>query len=78
MSEVIAFPLTHRVGFIRKQARVIAGMGREAGYRHIQRMLRLQINSMKRKGIAQHVIDQEITLLWAALESASNKARVAK
>lgn len=69
MAEVVPFPITRRRAFIARQAHVAAGMRPEAGERYIQHQLKTQGQTMRRRGIDEQIISQELRCMDAAIRT---------
>lgn len=75
MAEVIAFPLVRRVGDIRHKAALLAWRPYEMGSRNPQRTrekllaawLAPRREAMLRRGLAPHVVDQEMRAYETAI-----------
>jgi hypothetical protein len=74
MAEIVPFPLIRRKAFIERHARLIAGMGAEAGERHLRRQLLIQFDALERKGVACETIEREVLTLGSAIRAALWKA----
>lgn len=74
---VLPFPLRRRVAFVDRQARHIAGMNAEAGERHLAYQIKLQRDTLSRKGVDPARIDAEIKALEAAIRAALWRAVLA-
>ncbi|MCK1753803.1 hypothetical protein IVA78_00830 [Bradyrhizobium sp. 137] len=67
MAEVLPFPIARRRDFIRKQATHAARMNPDAAVRYVERQLLAQRDSMRRRGIAETLIDRELHGMTAAM-----------
>ncbi|UPK28388.1 DUF6074 family protein [Bradyrhizobium sp. 195] len=76
MAEVVPFPITRRRAFIARQAHVAAGMRPEAGERYIQHQLNTQAASMRRKGVADFVIQRELNSMELAIRTTMDCRRI--
>lgn len=70
MAEVLPFPLAARVDFVERHARLIAGMSAEVGEAHLQRQLKVQADTLARKGVAPELIESELKALESAIRAA--------
>ena len=73
---VVPFPIVRRHGFIQKQADHAALMNPDSGVRYLQYQLRLQAESMRRKGIDEDLIERELRCMGRAIQAAFIRAKV--
>lgn len=73
MAEVVPFPLTRRRTYIANQAHHALCMRPESGERHIQRQVQMQADVLRRKGVAEHLVQREIRCLETALRVAMQR-----
>jgi hypothetical protein len=71
---VIPFPLFKRRPFVERHARLIAGMGANAGERHLTRQMQIQVDVLERRGVERQLIEKEIQALSSAIRAALWKA----
>ena len=69
MAEVIPFPLTRRRAFIAKQAGHAAEMHPDAATRYVQHQVKVQRDTMLRKGVAEEVIEHELRCMELAIRT---------
>jgi hypothetical protein len=65
---VLPFPIARRRAFIRKQVSHAALINPKAGVRYLQHQLRIQADSMRRKGIAEDLVQRELRFMRRALQ----------
>lgn len=70
MAQIVPFPLARRLDFVDRHARMIAGLSPEAGEGHLSRQLKIQRDTLARKGVAAGVIDVELKSLESAIRVA--------
>lgn len=70
MSRVIPFPISRRGPYIHRQAHRAAELNPDASERYIENQLRLQRDSMQRKGIDPRLIERELSCLEGAIRKA--------
>lgn len=73
MVQVIPFPLTRRGVYIANQAHHALCLRPESGERHIQRQVQMQADVLRRKGVAEHLIEREIRCLETAFRVAMQR-----
>jgi hypothetical protein len=66
---VIVFPLARRRDFVLKHAAHMHELSAEQAYLHLSKQLKVQANTLRRKGIAESVIDVEINNLRIAVRA---------
>jgi len=66
---VFPFPIIRRRAFIRKQASHAALINPEAGVRYLQHQLDVQAGTMRRKGIAEELVQRELRCMRRALQA---------
>jgi hypothetical protein len=64
---IYPFPIVRRHGFIHKQAAHAACMNPESAVRYIEHQLLIQRDAMRRRGIAENLIAQELRCMAAAM-----------
>ncbi|WP_454000022.1 DUF6074 family protein [Afipia felis] len=69
-AKILVFPLRNRIGFVERQARQIAGMNAVAGERHLAHQLRVQRETLERKGVDEALIQSELKQLEGAIRAA--------
>jgi hypothetical protein len=67
MSVIVPFPIVRRHGFIEKQAAHAASMNSDSAVRYIERQLLIQRDTMRRRGVAEHLINKELHCMAAAI-----------
>ena len=74
---VIPFPFSRRVAFIERHADIISCMRPESAERHLAHQLKVQRDSLERRGIAEQIINREISSLERAILALSDQESVA-
>lgn len=69
-ASVLPFPAVRRSGFAQRHACRMAELSPDAAERHLQRQLRIQAETMARKGIAMPLIEAELNQLESAIRAA--------
>ena len=69
MGQVIAYPLSRRVGFVSRQARTMASMSSDAAERYLASQLRQQRQTLERKSVERQSIDQELQNVERAIRA---------
>ena len=64
---VFPFPIVRRHGFIERQAATAASMNPDSAVQYIERQLLIQRDAMRRRGIAENLIDRELHRMAAAI-----------
>ena len=67
MATVIPFPLASRRVMIERQARYAAEINPDAAERHIQQQLKIQADSMRRRGVDEDIIARELRCMETAI-----------
>ena len=67
MTNVVPFPIARRRNFIRKQAAHAARMNPDSAVRYVERQLLAQRDAMRRRGIAENLINRELHSMAAAM-----------
>lgn len=67
---VIPFPRVRNRSFVVRHARRMAAMSQTAGERHLERLLRDQMEISRRRGIPEEVIADEARAVEAAIRAA--------
>ena len=62
-AEVVPFPVVRRLAFLERQVAVAASLRPTASARYISYQLQVQANTMRRKGMAEHYIADEIAAM---------------
>lgn len=70
MATILPFPLARRRLMIEKQARYAAEINSDAAERHIQQQLKIQADSMRRRGIDEDIIARELRCMETAIRAA--------
>ena len=71
---VFPFPIIRRHGFIQKQAAHAASMNPDSAVRYIERQLTIQRDTMRKRGIAENLIDRELYRMAMAMRSEFQRA----
>jgi uncharacterized protein DUF6074 len=66
---IVPFPIVRRHGFIRRQADHAASMSPDAAVRYVEHQLTVQRDAMRRRGIAENLIDRELYRMAMAMRS---------
>jgi hypothetical protein len=66
---IVPFPLASRRSMILRQARYAAELNSDAAERHIQKQLKIQGQAMRRKGIDEQLIAQEINCMETSIRA---------
>ncbi|EKS28155.1 DUF6074 family protein [Afipia felis] len=74
MATILPFPLASRRVMIEKQARYAAELNPDAAERHIQQQLKVQADSMRRRGVDEDIIARELRCMETAIRSALCRA----
>ncbi len=69
MAEVIPYPLSRRVGLIRKQARWYLEQGERGAEKNLKVLVRQQESSLLAKGVAPEVAEAEAKALEGAIRA---------
>jgi hypothetical protein len=69
MAEIVAFPLTRRIGSIRRLARMMASYSREGAERALATPLRQQYEALIRRGIAPDLAAREVRSFELAIRT---------
>jgi Uri superfamily endonuclease len=67
---VVPFPLARRLDLIHRQAEYALCLKPEKVEQHIARQLQCQADALRRRGISDHTITQELTAMEAAIRAA--------
>ena len=73
---IYPFPLAKRGAMIDRQARYAAELGPDAAERHIQQQLKIQGDSMRRRGVDEDLIARELKCMRTAIGAALLRASV--
>jgi Family of unknown function (DUF6074) len=73
---IVPFPLAKRRTMIDRQARYAVELRPDAAERHIQQQLKVQGDSMRRRGIDEDLIACELKCMRAAISAALLRAYV--
>jgi Family of unknown function (DUF6074) len=68
-AQIVPFPIVRRHGFIERQAAHAACMKPESAIRYIEQQLLVQRDAMRRRGIAEGLIAQELRCMAAAMHT---------
>jgi hypothetical protein len=66
-AQIIPFPIVRRRSYIAKQAEQMACMKLEAAARYLKHQLQVQRDAMRRRGVAEALIEREIKNMEAAI-----------
>jgi hypothetical protein len=66
---VFPFPIVRRRAFIRKQVAHAALINPDASVRYLQHQLDVQAETMRRKGIAEELVQRELRCMRSALQA---------
>lgn len=66
---IVPFPMTNRRSMILRQAQYAAMLSPAAAERHIRRQLKVQAQTMRRRGIDERVIAHEIDALETSIRA---------
>jgi hypothetical protein len=69
MATILPFPIARRRSFILKQISHAALINPDAGIRYLQRQLDIQAKAMRRKGIAENLVQNELQCMRSALQA---------
>ena len=67
---VVPFPQRSRHGYIARHAALMLQLSPRSAEGHLGAQLRIQANTMRRRGIAEHIINREINALEQAIRTA--------
>lgn len=67
---VLPFPLVRRLDLIHRQAKYAVCLRPEKGDRHIERQLQTQADAMRRRGVAENMINRELAGMESAIRTA--------
>ena len=70
---VLPFPLVRRYDMITRQSRYAAELNPDAAERFIQQQLKIQGDSMRRRGIEEDLIDRELKCMEFEIRSRLNR-----
>ena len=68
--EILPYPATRRVGYIRNMARLLASYRPETAERTIATQLTVQRQAMLRRGLPNDIVEREVTKLEHAVRTA--------
>jgi hypothetical protein len=66
---IVPFPMANRRSLIIRQARYAAQLSPDAAGDHIQRQLKIQAQAMRRRGIDEVLISQEVNRLETSIRA---------
>ena len=66
-ASIVPFPIARRRDFIRKQAAHAARMNPDAAVRYVERQLLARRDAMRRRGVAENLINRELHSMAAAM-----------
>jgi hypothetical protein len=64
---ILPYPIASRVAFIRKQADQSACLNPCAAERYLEYQLQVQRDAMRRRGVAEDLVDRELKCMEAAI-----------
>jgi hypothetical protein len=64
---LVVFPARHRIGFIRRHASRMSTLSEHGATRYLKRQLRIQAETLVRRGIAAEVVANEVQQLETAI-----------
>lgn len=67
MAQILAYPLARRRGLIRKQGARLAGMPKQEAEKHLAYLLRLQGETLAKKGIEAAEVERQVSTLETAI-----------
>jgi Family of unknown function (DUF6074) len=73
---IVPFPITRRGALVAKQANHAAWMSPAAAEKYLQYQIKVQGDTMRRKGVAEHLIQREITCFETAVRVALHRSLV--
>ena len=68
-AEIVPFPITRRRAFVAKQSHHAAWMRPAAAERHIEYQIKVQADTMRRKGVEEALIRRELRCMEAAVRA---------
>jgi Family of unknown function (DUF6074) len=71
---IVPFPLASRRGMIERQARYASELSLDAAERHIQQQIKVQAESMRRRGIDEDLIVRELKCMEIAIRRLLDRA----
>jgi hypothetical protein len=72
-ADIVPFPLARRRNMITRQSRYAAELNPDAAERFIQQQLKIQGDSMRRRGIEEDLIDRELKCMEFEIRSRLNR-----
>ena len=72
-ASIVPFPLARRRNMITRQSRYAAELNPDAAERFIQQQLKIQGDSMRRRGIEEDLIDRELKCMEFEIRSRLNR-----
>ena len=72
-ASIVPFPLARRHNMITRQSRYAAELNPDAAERFIQQQLKIQGDSMRRRGIEEDLIDRELKCMEFEIRSRLNR-----
>lgn len=69
MAEIVPFPLCRRHGFITRQASWFAEQSPSAAEKNLRRQIDVQADALRRRGVADAVVERECSALDAAIRA---------
>jgi Family of unknown function (DUF6074) len=76
MAQIVPFPLTRRRAFIAKQANHVSWMRPAAAEKYIQYQVKIQGDTLRRKGISEDLIQRELTCFEIAVRVALHRSLI--
>jgi hypothetical protein len=71
---IVPFPLASRRTMIERQARYASELSLDAAERHIQQQIKVQAESMRRRGIGEDLIARELKCMEGAIRRLLDRA----
>ena len=68
-ADILPFPVSRRLSFLERQAEIAARLKSDAGIRYIRHQIETQAATMRRKGIAEHLVNSELAAMDAAIRT---------
>jgi hypothetical protein len=66
---VLPFPIKRRRDLIRRQSAYAASLNESAAKRHIAIQIKIQVDAMRRRGIAENLVQREAQSMRLAIRS---------
>jgi hypothetical protein len=69
---VVPFPRRHDHGFVERQAARMSNLSRSSAAKHLRGMLQAVAIDLRRKGVAEELIEREVDTIAAAIKAAAS------